>query len=447
MTFITGEQLSLFSVPPVPRRQLAGLMEHLRSSDPACPKVCALYGLRRTGKTTLLLQGIRELLRQGISADAIGYYTGLKGDSFDDLYLELEAQRSLRYIFIDEIGFFNGFLQTGSYLYDTLVRLRGCKVVVAGTNLLALYIAARSTLYDRLQVIHVPYLNFREHCQFVLHTQNPAHGELMEYMKNGGLFAPPEDVLEYVQTSITDSIVDLFETQPEQEIFVWLKPGSETVDWHGYINTILFLSSNYVSNKSFQLPLSLIQDYEVLDRRVTRQIAREFKQYFSLEQRERGCRMKRTETVALLDFLVHCGVITVLPNLFGDTEPYKCYVQTPFLRFHFTEKLRRMADAEIADEHKLFGDLLEAAVVSEYRRSHPGADICFARTHCPPGGDVVAEIDLLDRTDKRGYEVKLTNGSGYRGFRLLGGLPELSEYDFTLLDAQNCVDYLYSWGE
>ncbi len=447
MTFITGEQLRLPKTPSIPRSMLRELMDYLNHDSPNNARVCTLYGLRRTGKTTLILQAIRKLLEQGVPADRIGLFTGLRGDSFDELYLELEARPRLRYVFVDEIGFFSGLLQNGSYLYDTLVRLRGQKVVIAGTNLLALYVAEKQTLYDRCHVIRVPFLSFYEHCKFVLGTDAPLTHELMAYLETGGLFHEPEDIPDYVQTSITDSIVELFDTQPESSIFTWLKPQSEEVDWRGYVNTILFLSSNYVSNRSFQNPVSLIQDFEVLDEGITRQIAREFRTYFSMSRQERSFRMKRTETVALLDFLVHCGVITVLPNIFADAEPYKCYVRTPFLRFHFTEKLRQLAGAQIVNERKpLFGDLLEAEMISEYARSHPDSSLGFARTHFPPGSDTVQEIDLVDETARKCYEIKLTDGQGYTGFSLIEAMPELHGFDSMLAGARDCVGLLYEWG-
>jgi hypothetical protein len=115
------------------------------------------------------------------------------------------------------------------------------------------------------------------------------------------------------------------------------------------------------------------EDIEAVDADITRKVLRDFRQYFSLSPRDRGFRMKRTETMALLDFLTHCGVITVLPNLFDDAEPYRCYVQTPFLCFHFTEKLKNIAGGGLIKENtSLFGRLLEAVVVSE-----PGTHITF----------------------------------------------------------------------
>jgi hypothetical protein len=448
MTFITGEQLRLLEVPEQPRRQLQRLTEYLHAKGAANHHVCALYGLRRTGKTTLILQAIQHLLAEGVAPEKIGYFTGMKEDSFDDLYVELETYKNLSYIFIDEIGFFGGFLTGGNYLYDVLVRLRNCKVVIAGTNLLALYVAGKRTLYDRCRLILVPYLSFYEHCKFVLGNDDPSQADFIRYLQYGGLFAEPKDVAEYVQTSITDSIVKLFDTQPEHEVFVWLKPESEEVNWKGYVNTVMMLSSNYVSSRSLQRPPAMIQDFEVLDTKATRQVVREFRQYFSLSAQDREYRMKRTETVALLDFPVHCGVIVVLPNRYNDAEPYKCYVAAPFLRFHFTDKLRDMLDAKILDDNKpLFGELLEAAVVSEYQQSHKQAQTCFARTHHPEGSDNMAEIDLLDLSAKLGYEVKLTGADGYKGFSQLGPRPEFEGFSFTVLDRNNYIQQIYDWGK
>ena len=52
MTFITGEQFTMLEAPSQARSQLETLMQYLRTKNVESPKVCALYGLRRTGKTT-----------------------------------------------------------------------------------------------------------------------------------------------------------------------------------------------------------------------------------------------------------------------------------------------------------------------------------------------------------------------------------------------------------
>jgi hypothetical protein len=448
MNIISGEELSYLKVPQRPRRQFYNIMEYLQEQNPARQNVCALYGLRRTGKTTLILQTVQELINQGVEPEIIGYFTGQKGDTFDDLIIEIEARKKLKYIFIDEVGFYANFLKNGNYLYDTLVRLYDKKVIIAGTNLLALYLAEKNTLYDRCSTLRIPYLSFYEHCSFVLDTEQPLKEDFMRYLQNGGLFHPPGDIADYVLTSITNSITELFETEPEAEIFSWLKPEADDVDWKGYVNTILLLSSNYVSNKSFQTLPSVSEDMEAVDTEITRKVLRDFRLYFNLSPRDRSFRMKRTETMALLDFLTHCGVITILPNLFDDTEPYRCYVQTPFLRFHFTDKLKRIAGAEVIKENSsLFGTLLEATIISEYQDSHPGAKTCFARTHFPPSSDKVAEIDLIDMENKIGYEVKLTRSRGYKGFETIGSLPELNDFQFELLKDAACVEQIYQWGK
>ena len=451
MNFITGEELLLLAAPQKPRHQLGDVMAYLHGNTPATQKVCALYGLRRTGKTTIMLQAIKELLREGADPTVIGYYTGKRGDSFDDLAIELDGNKELEYLFIDEVGFFTDFVKHGNVLYDMHVRLLNRKVVIAGTNLLSMYVAEKNTLFDRTHRIQMPFLSFYEHCSFVLHTTKPTRDEFLEYMRTGGLFERPTDIPAYVQSAITGSINELFHLQPESETFTWLKPGDEPdqIDWKAYINTILLLSSNYIASKHLERNPSILDDIQALDNvPVTRAIRQEFNRYFSLNKRDRDIQMPRSETVALLDFLVDCGVINVLPNLYRDAEPYKCYVSAPFLRYHFTSKLGEIAQATSVNESTpLYGDLLEACIVNEYKESNPAAQICFARTHFPTGADRVAEIDLVDLTSKEAYEVKLSSAKGYLGFEQLGSLSELQGFSFTLLDASNYTDTIYGWGE
>lgn len=448
MTFITGEQLNLLVPPEIPRYQIDKLMDYLCRPVTWDTKVCTLYGFRRAGKTTLIVQAIRRLIRQGISTSKIGYFTGMRGDDIDDVVFELEAHKEIEYVFVDEVSFFSNFLSSGSYFYDTQIRLYGHRVVISGTNLLALYVAQQQTLFDRCEIIRVPYLSFFEHCKFVLNTDKPNYEQFIEYLKYGGLFDLMSEgaIDSYVQSSITDPIIELFDSQSESKLFSWLKPESDSVNWHGIVNTILFLSSNYVSNKHFQEPVSLVEDARVLEHNVTRQIAREFKQYFSLSAMSRVYRMKRTETVALLDFLTHCGAIIVLNNMFDDAEPYKCYVQAPFIRYSFTDKLNVMSGGGAVDTHTpLFGNLVEATVISEYQQSHDSC-IRFARTHAPIGSTNLAEIDLVDLDSREAYEVKLTSGQGYRGFSLLSEQVDFEGFNFTILEGDKCMNYVYEWG-
>ena len=58
----------------------------------------------------------------------------------------------------------------------------------------------------------------------------------------------------------------------------------------------------------------------------------------------------------------------------------------------------------------------------------------------------MAEIDLVDRERKQAFEVKLTDGTGYKGFSLLSDQQELQGFTFTLLEGESCMRHIYRWG-
>lgn len=333
MTFITGAQLQLLEAPKKMRQQLCGLIEYLCTDGIANQYVFTLYGLHGTGKTTLMIQAIKQLLEDGINPESIGLFTGINGDSFDALYRQMEKHRNLRYILIDEINFFEGFLQKGSYLYDTLIRLYRCKVVISG-SMPMLYTASKRTLYDRCRFIRIPHLSFHEYCKFILHTDTPYQSDSMRYMKYGGLFIEPDNVSDYVRAYITNPIIEMLYTQPKSEISAWQTADSEVMDWDECIHAVLKLACNYISEYS----LSTEQNQEALAAQIPNRVIMDFNKYFSLSAHEREYKMKHTKTVALLDFLIHCGVIDMPHGSCNDVESHQCHVPVPLLRFYFTEE-------------------------------------------------------------------------------------------------------------
>ena len=67
------------------------------------PRVCSIYGLRRTGKTTLLQQAIREMKSDDFKKAA--YIKAKKGQSMSMLDRDMKKlhDNGYLYIFIDEI--------------------------------------------------------------------------------------------------------------------------------------------------------------------------------------------------------------------------------------------------------------------------------------------------------------------------------------------------------
>ena len=133
------------------------LLDFLKNPKPN--KICALYGLRRTGKTVLMMQAYKELVESGCNA----VFLEVKGkQEFYELEQDLDkiAKTGAQVVFIDEITKARDFIGLSSSLanyYSSLFTL-----VVAGTDSMVLREAGNDSLYDRIYPIHTTYIPFRE---------------------------------------------------------------------------------------------------------------------------------------------------------------------------------------------------------------------------------------------------------------------------------------------
>ncbi len=136
-------------------------------------RICALFGLRRTGKTTLIMQSILEqnankcLLIQCSYEDDIGTLNQnlIKYDEYDIIY-------------IDEVTKLSNFVNAASILADKYAAL-GKKIILSGTDSYALDLAYRDELYDRCRLLHTTYISYKEY-NYLLGK------DLDEYIKYGG---------------------------------------------------------------------------------------------------------------------------------------------------------------------------------------------------------------------------------------------------------------------
>ena len=128
-------------------------------NDDTYGKVCILYGLRRTGKTTLIFQAINEL-----PEDQTAYIKITSQDTMSDLVKDLNKlyEKGYKYIFIDEITLLEDFINTAAVLSDVFCMMN-MKIVLSGTDSLGFNIANEDELYDRNIMIHTSYISFKEY--------------------------------------------------------------------------------------------------------------------------------------------------------------------------------------------------------------------------------------------------------------------------------------------
>ena len=174
-------------------------------------KVFILYGLRRTGKTTLIRQILLNMTDDDLKKAAFIQITAadtLAGLNKDMNYLKSQGYR---YVFIDEVTLLDDFIE-GAALFSDIFAACGMKIVLSGTDSLGFLFTEDEQLYDRGIMLHTTFIPYREFEQ-VLGIRG-----IDEYIKYGGtmslsginynhsIFADSKSTDEYVDTAIAKNI-------------------------------------------------------------------------------------------------------------------------------------------------------------------------------------------------------------------------------------------------
>ena len=124
-------------------------------------KVFILYGLRRTGKTTLIRQVILNMKPE--ERQKAAFIQIKSSDTLSDINTDLktlEAQ-GYQYIFIDEVTLMEDFIE-GAALFSDIYAGRGMKLVLSGTDSLGFIFTKHEQLYDRCIMLHTTFIPYRE---------------------------------------------------------------------------------------------------------------------------------------------------------------------------------------------------------------------------------------------------------------------------------------------
>lgn len=178
-------------------------------------KICILYGLRRTGKTTLLFQMFGEIPLKETAYIKV-QTTDNMANLTKDLYLLYN--QGIKCVFIDEITLLEDFINTSSILSDVF-SMMGMKIVLSGTDSLGFIMANRDELYDRNIMIHTSFISFREYVKLLkiksVDTYIEYGGTLKiknmsfddpEYLVDDISFRNDENTRKYINTAISKNI-------------------------------------------------------------------------------------------------------------------------------------------------------------------------------------------------------------------------------------------------
>ena len=164
---------------PVPGlyRDSRQLEDYLYSGE--SDRVCLVFGLRRTGKTTMLRQAIARMNKEDLSRTT--YIKARRSDTMAMMNRDLKKlfDAGFRYVFIDEVTLMRDFIDSAALFSDVFAAM-GMKIVLSGTDSLGFWLAMDQELYDRAKPIHITFIPYREYSRLL------GIDSIDEYIRYGG---------------------------------------------------------------------------------------------------------------------------------------------------------------------------------------------------------------------------------------------------------------------
>lgn len=209
----TGKSLRRYSaaVHSYKKRECYQILHSYVYGD-ICDKVFIIYGLRRTGKTTMIRQILDDMTDADLAKAAVIQITAQNTLADVNKDLKCLEREGYCYIFLDEVTLMEDFTQ-GAALFSDVFAACGMKIVLSGTDSLGFLFTEDAQLYDRCIMLHTTFIPYREF-ERVMGIQG-----IDEYIRYGGTmslggvnynekstFSSKKSADEYVDTAIARNI-------------------------------------------------------------------------------------------------------------------------------------------------------------------------------------------------------------------------------------------------
>ena len=398
------------------RDALASILKYLRGET--IDRVMIVYGLRRTGKTTMLKQAILDLSDEEFEKAA--YIKVSPEHEMAELGRDMEKlhRAGIKFVFIDEVTLMRDFVSGSALLSDIYAGMQ-MKVVLSGTDSLGFWLSLKDELYDRAFLLHTTFIPFREHSR-LLKTD-----DVDEYIRYGGTlrmgernlddpaafaadasFRDDETTRKYVDTAIASNIQHSLRFADEGRYFGKLYELYEAGELTNAVNRIIedmnhrflveVVTNNFVSHDLGSAAQLLRNDRrEELRSRILEAVDKvsvtgRLMQSLDIVNREQQTIKVTDEHVAqimaylkALDLLTICPIVSADPSVPSEdrvifTQPGMRFAQAQAL-IHSLNKDRLFAAQSDRERERIcakiesdvMGRMLEDIVLCETIRSVP----------------------------------------------------------------------------
>ena len=400
------------SIKDYKKRELYSAIEQYVYGD-THDKVFILYGLRRTGKTTLIRQIIYNMKDEDKNKTVFIQIN--HKNTLADVNKDLRKLESLgyKYVFIDEVTMMDDFIQ-GAALFSDVFASSGMKIVLSGTDSLGFVFSEDEQLYDRCFLLHTTFIPFREFSNVLgIH-------DIDQYMEFGGtmsqsgdnynkaIFGTKKSTAEYVNTAIARNIQHSLKNYQYGSHFRNLKALYDKGELTNAINRIVedmnhdftievltrtfkshdFGSAKDIMRKDRENPTDILD--EVDDEKITEKLKKLLRILNQEEQEIEIQDAHRLEIKEYLDLLdLTCDIPLVNMNDLNNKQVTTVFSQ-PGLRYSQSKSLikslmmdetfrnvdaqeRKRITERILDDIK--GRMLEEIVQLETKKANPNLEV------------------------------------------------------------------------
>ena len=220
-------------------------------------RTIALYGLRRTGKTVMMMQEILRL--NDFDRTLFVSIDEEKEDSIQDLRDALAEHPDMRYYVLDEVTYLRDFIAGAAFLANKY-SAAGHKVLMTGTNSLGFALAKEDSLYGRIFFVPTTYISYEEFHRLV---KIPIYNEktqlreyrsaiFQDYLKYGGTLTDGHDLYEphtnhlerYTNTAIVKNLSHAMDYLNETDQLGVLDELYSEKEFSTYVNRLLEVHRN-----------------------------------------------------------------------------------------------------------------------------------------------------------------------------------------------------------
>lgn len=215
----TGTVENLY-LKPYKRDLFKTLVDYLETRQ-----ILVIYGLRRTGKTTLMYQLIDFLLRSGIPSKNILYFSFDEKIStlnellktYADIIVAKELMKSKNtFVFLDEIQKLADWENQLKIFYDLYPNI---KFIISGSASITIQKKTKETLAGRIYEFILPLLSFREFLELKNEPIKGDFGDLFDIRQLNEIYLSKERIAPYLmEFAKKGGFIELIAEENEQRI-------------------------------------------------------------------------------------------------------------------------------------------------------------------------------------------------------------------------------------